>query len=315
MKVAVLLASYNGEQYIREQIDSLLAQTYQDFILLIRDDQSADSTYSIEKEYEKKKAGQIKVFRRDEGTAGSKYNFWELCRLALQTDAAYFMFCDQDDVWNRDKIECTLNRMTRTECEKGNVPILVHTDLRVTDRELNILSDSFISYRALKPQCTSINRLLVQNNVTGCTMMANRALMEKAVRISDTYVDRIALHDWWFAVTASLFGEISFIDAPTVRYRQHGDNVVGATKVNTISFLISRLMGKNHVRETLQLSERQAGVIVECFGPELDLKKREYIKIFSELMSRKKAVRIYYLLKYKILKQGIVQILGELMFI
>ena len=94
---------------------------------------------------------------------------------------------------------------------------------------------------------TAINRLLVQNNVTGCTMMINRPLLEKALKLSN--ISAIAMHDWWFSLVASLFGEISFIDQATIKYRQHGDNVVGATKVNTPSFILQRLRGKNHIHE------------------------------------------------------------------
>ena len=115
MKIAILLASYKGENYIREQIQSLLEQTVTDTKILIRDDQSPDRTFEIEQEFEKNYPDKIKVMRRTEGKGGSKENFWALCQEAVKMDADYFMFCDQDDVWNPDKIEITLKRMQKVD--------------------------------------------------------------------------------------------------------------------------------------------------------------------------------------------------------
>lgn len=201
-----------------------------------------DRTFEIEQEFEKNYPDKIKVMRRTEGKGGSKENFWALCQEAVKMDADYFMFCDQDDVWNPDKIEITLKRMQKVEKKNPKKPVLVHTDLEVVDQNLNSLGASFVRYRALDAKITAINRLLVQNNVTGCTMMINRPLLEKALKLSN--ISAIAMHDWWFSLVASLFGEISFIDQATIKYRQHGDNVVGATKVNTPSFILQRLRGK-----------------------------------------------------------------------
>ena len=313
MKIAILLASYKGENYIREQIQSLLEQTVTDTTIFIRDDQSPDRTFEIEQEFEKNYPDKIKVKRRTEGKGGSKENFWALCQEAVKMDADYFMFCDQDDVWNPDKIEITLKRMQKVEKKNPKKPVLVHTDLEVVDQNLNSLGSSFVRYRALDAKITAINRLLVQNNVTGCTMMINRLLLEKALKLSN--ISAIAMHDWWFSLVASLFGEISFIDQATIKYRQHGDNVVGATKVNTPSFILQRLRGKNHIHEVFHLSSMQAQELLQIYGNELSDNQKPYIEAMAGLEKKNKVARIYTVLHYNMLKQGIVQVIGELLFI
>lgn len=313
MKVAILLASYNGEKFIREQIESLLVQSYQNITIYIRDDGSTDGTYAIEKEYEQQYPNKIFVQQRTEGKGGSKYNFWELCKTAVHTGINYFMFCDQDDVWNNDKVEISLKAMLDMEGKDKTVPVLVHTDLLVVDQKLNALGESFVRYRALNTNCKSINRLLVQNNATGCTMLFNRALLEKALKLQD--LEGMVLHDWWLTLVASVFGNIEFVDIPTIQYRQHGGNVVGATKVNTIPFILKRLVGKNHVRETLQKSSTQAFTLLNTYRDELPEKDRRTITAFADIENQTKLTRIWLLLKYRLLKQGIVQVVGQIVFI
>ncbi len=313
MKILILLASYRGEKYIKDQIQSLLNQTEKNVAILIRDDKSPDRTFEIEQEFQKEYPDRIKLLQRTEGVGGSKENFWALCQEAVNSDADYFMFCDQDDVWNPDKVEITLNRMQEIEQAKPNKPVLVHTDLEVVDQELKVLGESFVRYRALDAHIVEINRLLVQNNVTGCTMMVNRALLEKALKLSD--ISAIAMHDWWFSLVASLFGEISFVDRATIKYRQHGGNVVGATKVNTPAFILQRLKGKNHIHEVFHLSSTQAKELMSIYGDELADSERLCIEAMANIEEKNKIARVCTVLRYQMLKQGVVQVIGELLFI
>ena len=129
MRLAILLGTYNGGRFLREQLDSLFAQTMKDFQLYIRDDGSTDDTMLIVKEYQQLHPNIVKV--EDEGkNLGAKGNFERL--LAL-TDADYYMFCDQDDVWLPDKIEVSFAKMKQMEQRYGDIPLLVHTDLEVVD--------------------------------------------------------------------------------------------------------------------------------------------------------------------------------------
>lgn len=310
MKVAILLASYNGEKFIKEQLDSLLMQTEGDFSLIIRDDGSTDKTFEIEQDYARRYPDKIRAIQNTGTKHGAKYNFWELCKIGIRTDADYFLFCDQDDVWKPDKIRQTLAAMEAAEGQSRGQPVLVHTDLTVVDENLAVLGGSFIRYRNLNPACRSINRLLVQNNVTGCTVMVNRPLLEKAMELTDA--DGMVMHDWWLSLTASLFGQIVFLNTPTVFYRQHGGNVVGATKVNSLKFILRRLREVPSVRKKLYQAARQAASLLETYDESLSEADKALIGTLADIRQRKKAERVYLLIKHRLLKQGWIQIIGQL---
>ncbi len=149
-------------------------------------------------------------------------------RLLEQADAPYVMFCDQDDVWLPDKIEITLAAMRELERQHGaETPLLVHTDLMVVDERLNRLGKSLWLFQCTEPQrLTKLNRLLMQNFATGCTVMINRALRDLAVPVPAEAL----MYDWWLALVATAFGRVAAVEDPTVLYRQHGRNDTGATR-------------------------------------------------------------------------------------
>ncbi len=137
------------------------------------------------------------------------------------------MFCDQDDVWAVDKIETSLNAMKYEEAKAGaDSPLLVFTDLKIADNQMNLLSKSFMAYSHLKGNRTLLRHLLIQNVVTGCTMMINKALSQMSIKSSDE--KNIMMHDWWIALVASSFGKNFFLNLASVTYRQHEKNAIGA---------------------------------------------------------------------------------------
>ena len=138
----------------------------------------------------------------------------------------YMMFCDQDDVWFESKIETAVNLMQKREKGRNNIPILIHSDLSVISASGEEIAESFIRYQGLKINRNRFSQLILINLVTGCTAMINRALAEKSLPMHQDAI----MHDWWFALTASAFGEIAFIDKPLIHYRQHGSNTIGAKK-------------------------------------------------------------------------------------
>lgn len=310
--VAICMATYNGAMYVKEQIESIEQQSYTNWILFIRDDNSTDDTGYIIKEKAKKNPEKIMVIEDDHLQGGSsKKNFAEILKwVSHNYDFNYFMFSDQDDYWLPQKVELSLNKVKKVE-ETYDGPVLIHTDLKVVDKNLNVIGESFIKYRALDPTTKDINHLLVQNNITGCTMCWNKKLND----ILDISDDRVAMHDWWMALAATCFGKIEFIKEPTILYRQHGNNVVGATNVNSLSFIIKRLMGNAHVRETLNMSMVQARAFESYYRDELSKNQQTLVKEFSNLETKSKIEKIKTVLKRGYLKQGLVQIIGEIMFI
>ncbi len=310
--VAICMATCNGETYLRAQLDSILGQTCSNWILFLRDDSSTDGTLAILRQYAAAWPDKICLIGDDSLPGGSaKQNFaaivdWVNSRYSF----AYFMFADQDDVWLDTKIEKSLTLLKQHEHDPAT-PLLVHTDLTVVDQALGVLGESFFAYRALDPHVTDLRRLLIQNNATGCTMLWNRALND----LLDLADPKVAMHDWWITLTACALGKILCLEEPTILYRQHGNNVVGATRVNSLAFIRKRLGNLCHVRQTLRQAVDQAGAFLACHEERLTPEQVRILGLFSTLYSRGKLGRIALVCRESFLKQGWIQILGELLFI
>lgn len=164
--------------------------------------------------------------------------------LLQEANSEYYMFCDQDDIWLPDKIEKTYNRMKILEKSYPGIPLVVHTDLNVVDSNLNMISDSFWRQSKIKPNILrSPNYIGVCNCATGCTMMFN----QKAKEISLPMPDVADMHDWWVTLKTSMEGKVDYVDEALILYRQHGNNVVGARKVN-IKYFIKKI---EHLKITI----------------------------------------------------------------
>lgn len=309
--VAILMAVYNGSDYLNQQINSIIGQSYPHWRLFVRDDGSIDDSVDIIRRYSDADDRICLIEDPSLIGGGSKENFAAIYQYLMTHDSfKYYMFSDQDDVWLPNKIEKSLAACKAIE-ESFSGPVLVHTDLEVVDAELNTLGSSFVSYRALDPGIKDFNHLLVQNNVTGCTALWNKRLNE-ILNLGDS---SIAMHDWWMALVASAFGKISFVDEALIKYRQHEKNVVGATDVNSIQFILKRLAGLNHVRDTFRLSFEQASLFASMFKSELTEEQLNTVLLFCSVERMTKLDRISTLIRHGFLKQGFVQVIGELLFI
>ena len=245
LKIYILMATYNGEKYLSKQLDSLLVQTYGNWKLYIHDDNSSDKTVEIIKEYQNRYPERIVFFDDNVSSGTAKENFTYLLK-CIDDKFDYLMFCDQDDVWLDDKVELTLAKMLEVEKKYPQTDVLIHSDLKVVDADLNIISDSMFEYQNLdiKNQ-ESLEKISMQNIVTGCTMMINKDLYQDAKEIPKEAM----MHDWWIAIVAlKKGGVIKFLDKSTILYRQHGANSVGSKKVN-LSYYLLRLL---KIKEILQ---------------------------------------------------------------
>ena len=310
--VAICMATYNGAKYLAQQLESILDQSYEDWVLFIRDDHSLDASCEIIEKYANTYQDKI-IWINDPTLKGgsASSNFAAILAWANERYRfPYYMFADQDDIWMKTKIEKSLQLMQQNETDRS-VPLLVHTDLMVADQNLKVISDSFFSYRTLNSETKDLRHLLIQNNVTGCTMLWNQALN----CMVDLQKDDVAMHDWWIALTASVFGKILFLQEPTIWYRQHEDNVVGATKVNSLGFILMRLAKYKHVRRSLAMAVKQAGAFLKHYEPILSAEQQSVLSVFSQLSSYPKVARIMIVIREKFLKQGLIQIIGELIFI
>lgn len=287
-RIAILLPTWNGERFLAEQLDSLLAQTYQNFVVVIRDDGSTDGTPALIAQYAAAHPHHIHVLVSDGKNLGASGSFSCLMNYALQhkqllgLERALLMLCDQDDVWVPHKIAVSMQRMQALQQKHPGAPALVHSDLRVVDEQRHLLAPSFVTYQGLEPLRNNFGRMIVSNTVTGCTALLNEELVELACPVPEGAV----MHDWWLALVASAFGHIDYIDEALVEYRQHGRNTIGAReyqKEERGSFL-RRLLQVRH-KGLLTGLGIQAQVFAAIYEPKLTYQQKWLLRIAERLAS------------------------------
>jgi len=241
MKLAILLATYNSGKYLKVQIDSILAQSFADFILYIRDDGSTDDTLLIIDEYLRSFSNII--FLKDDQTG--RFSMGSFMWMLEAVDADYYMFSDHDDYWLENKVQLTLNKMFEVENYEFCKPVIIHTDLKVVDTNLKEVASSFWNYSKINPSLLlSFNFLAVYNLLTGCTMMINK----EARNVSLPHSKFALMHDSWIGLKVmDNGGIIDFIPNQTILYRQHGNNAIGAKEVGTKNYFINKLLSLNKI--------------------------------------------------------------------
>lgn len=267
--IEILMATYNGEEYISEQIDSIIDQTYKNWKLLIRDDGSKDRTLEILKEYEKRDE-RINVLRDNKGNLGFVKNFEELLK---NSSEEFVMFSDQDDCWLENKIEKYIEVLEKLDEEKLRKPLLIHSNSFVCDEKLNILKKNFVDSKAALQY--GENRYFFTYFVQGSTTLINRNLIDLGL----PFLKSVTLHDRYFHLLVEFFGKRVFIDESLTKYRQHKNNEIGAK-----SSIIQKILRKRY------FDEEDRELIVEIkekyrvfFSKEIE----EKIKVYLEVTNRK----------------------------
>lgn len=306
--IDILLATFNGGRFLREQLDSLLRQTEQDFRVLIQDDGSKDETPEILQNYADAHSGKITLVSGKAHEKSPKGNFTSLL---WESTSDYVMFSDQDDVWDEDKIALTLLAMREGEKKYGAAcPLLVHTDLRVSDMELKLIAPSFWRYQKLDGN-PKLSRVLAQNSITGCTMMVNRALAGLVLKAS---AEDMLMHDWWAALCAASMGHILKVDRPTISYRQHGKNQLGATGVDVVRDVKKAAGNEAAMKRRISDTFRQAESFLNCYKDVLPAEDAKTLRRYAALPQKGKAGRTYSLIRYGHLKKGFFRCLGQLYY-
>jgi len=306
--VTILMATYNGERYLREQIESVLQQTYRDWELIIQDDCSSDGTVMIALKYVKQNPDKIKFMKREFPSGSAKNNFFSMLKLAK---SEYVMTCDQDDVWLPTKVEVSMNEMHKLEAEQGsNRPLLVHTDLKVVDDNLSVIAESMFKRQDLDNRRDKLNNILVQNIVTGCTTVVNRALLDMVYESPKEAM----MHDWWFALIACSFGKIGFVDQSTVLYRQHESNEVGAIDARSLRYNLKRLFETKQSMRVVQNTYDQARAFLQIYGDVLKPQLSELVREYSSIPSYGNIWRLQKINKYHFWKAGFARKCGQIFF-
>lgn len=246
--ISILLAVYNGEKYLEEQLNSLMVQTYQDFKVIIRDDLSNDSTVALIKEYQMRFPNKIEILEDNLGNLRSSKSFMQL--LSCSGDCEYVMFCDQDDIWLPNKIELSLNEIKSLEKTKVSIPLLVFSDLTVVNEKLNIIQESFWRYQSLIPKSAfNWKKLLAQNVITGCTIIMNANAKQVCLPFNLPHM----LHDQWIGVNVAKYGKVGFLPEQTILYRQHENNVAGAYRFG-FQYILTKFLHLNSTLSQLKVA-------------------------------------------------------------
>ncbi|PKN12861.1 MAG: glycosyltransferase family 2 protein [Deltaproteobacteria bacterium HGW-Deltaproteobacteria-4] len=304
--IDILLATYNGGAWLDEQIDSLLAQDFLDWRLLVRDDGSTDNTVAILKAWQSRLGDQLIILADDGKNLGPGGNF---ARLLEASTADYIMFCDQDDVWLPGKVSLTLAKMHELEEIHGaETSLLVHTDVRVVDESLNVVADSGDRYRRIDPEKgNAFSRLLLQNISTGCTVMLNRTLRDLALPIPGAAF----MHDHWLSLVASCFGDIAYLPTPTLLYRQHVKNKVGA-QVWNLAHVVRLLFRLPTIRQMMVGNRMQASAFYECYHAILQDRDRELLEAFIHMPEHGLLQKRRNIFKYGFFYAGAIRNIGWL---
>ena len=271
MKITVLLSSYNGEKYIKEQLNSILNQTCDDISIIVRDDGSKDGTVKILESY----AEQEKIKWYSGTNLGCAKSFWHLLCNCEESD--YYAFCDQDDVWDKDKIEIAVSML---EKEDKDIPMLYFSDVRVTDSSLNVISEGMVEKMPV-----TYPHSLIKNIAPGCTYVFNNKAM-KILRKYDCDKYGIDIHDWTAYKIISCFGKVIFDEKPHMNYRQHGSNVIGANKKGFAEFTgaIKRFMNGKMTNSR----EINAQRLEQCYGDMMTEENLKYTRLMAHYREDKK---------------------------
>lgn len=285
-KVQILLATCNGEKYLREQLESLRNQTYGDWECLISDDCSADSTLDIINEYCEMDSRFILVSKGHRYYSAS-YNFLHLLSVS---NADYILFCDQDDYWLSNKVEMLVDKIIEESRGESNIPICVFSDARIVNSNLEpYISDSFQSTLELDAKNVELLDLMTSNVVQGCASVINRKLVEIVVDSSDFAY--FPVYDWFFGAIAKSQGKLVYIPDRLHLYRQHDSNSVGAHKSTIIKWIKNLINSEKECKGGIKEEiKRESWIfargrrILNEFTPrnDCDVKELEYLTSFID---------------------------------
>jgi glycosyltransferase involved in cell wall biosynthesis len=309
--VQIVLATYNGARFLPAQLDSILAQ--QDYFseILVCDDGSTDTTLDVIAQYVSRYPGKIRVVPKKPGQRGAAANFSNLLECST---ADYVLLCDQDDVWDEDKIQSLTARMDELELQHGaGKPLLLHSDLRVVDEQLRQISASLFEYQNLDKNLSSLAGCLCQNSVTGCTVIVNRALIRLALPVAPQAV----MHDWWLALVAAAFGRVEFLDRPFIRYRQHASNTLGAKGwgIRRIAQTVPKAFSRQKAADALRPIIVQADAFSAAYAAKLGHDQQSLARSLGTMPQASPVARLWRAASLRLKKQGLLRTLGMYWFL
>lgn len=300
-RIDILMATYNGGQFLAQQLDSIFNQTFTDFKIIVRDDGSTDDTLDILSNYQQLYPNKIVILQDTLKNLGPCQNFGTLMQ---HSTAPYSAFCDQDDIWLSQKLEKNIALLQAIENEDKQTPCLIFSDMQSIDDNDNLLHSSVWEWLHLHPEYTSLNRLLVQNIPHGCTMLFNKALREITLPLPSEAI----LHDHWLMLTVSLFGKTRFSRETLVQLRSHTGNVTRNIHTSTKAKLEQKLTNLNSnatYEYYIQIRSNQADALLERYGSKISSKQKHMLEQFVLLKHTKGLKRKRILVQNKFYRTSI----------
>lgn len=242
--ILIMMTTYNGEEFLIQQIESICQQSYSNWQLVVRDDGSSEQTLAILNTYAEKDA-RIQVVQNQTDYHGAYPNFWGLVAYCKQLKAYdYYMFADQDDVWDKDKLEVYMDFCS----DKGlNEPLLVYGDMRIIDGDGKVTSNSLEANLGIA--YTNAISTFFAHKVHGCNSFFNRCLFELALPLSPEEPEaKYVSHDNYYTKFAALLGQVYYLPRPMMSYRRYGTNV---TSQHAYDFKLKRILKRLTALEEL----------------------------------------------------------------
>lgn len=300
--VHIMMATYNGERYIAEQIESILKQTYIEWKLFIRDDGSEDCTTRIIQEYMNKYP--MKIFMMESNTIyhEAKRNFAALYEKV--PEAEYYAFCDQDDIWKENKLQECVSYFQRNE---NSIPTLIYHDMYVGTDEQHVIDKPYFEYSGLRlDPDMPFQRTLLYNTIPGCAMLFNDKLRKAVKKIPK----ECNMHDWWMLLCVlALDGNVIYCDEKLSIYRQHAGNEIGvikktpAWKLTLKCFEIFRIkyyLNRNNLLKKERIIQTKA--LCEILCNKISRKNKNVLEEYLKLLKNGRGVSAY----CRARKQGLV---------
>ncbi|WP_304364168.1 glycosyltransferase family 2 protein [Paenibacillus sp. Mc5Re-14] len=289
----MLLSTYNGEQYIDEQILSLIRQEGVSVQILIRDDGSTDNTLGKLEHLKRLYPQQIVIFKGE--NKGVVQSFFDLV-LMSSNEFDIYAFCDQDDVWNKDKLISAVSCLNKLA---DNVPLMYCSATQMVDQRLSPMK----KWPVAPQRPLSHYNALIENVCVGCTMVFNKTTMELVKETPPLNINNVIMHDWWIYLCVSSFGRVVFDPEPRLLYRQHNNNVLGGAGDGWRSKWSKRwnrfLNGKNHY-----ILSKQAKEFADTFQQRFDYQKQQEISEFLSFQSKNIIGRAIYIFRAPFYRQS-----------
>ncbi len=310
--IYIIMCVYNGEKYIKEQIESILHNSITDWRLYISDDGSTDRTYELAAGYAKAYPQKI-ILTTHINAADPSIHFLEKIRdvsMKMQADD-FIMLCDQDDIWYNNKIELTLEHMNHLVVKNSNKkPLLVCTDVEVVNEKKEQLAESFrrMIHYSIKKLDTA--HLLMEHKAQGCTIMINKVLADKIRQLPQV----ITKHDMWLEMIAVTMGKVDYVDEPTMAYRRHAEQYT-AGEMRFWKMVVEQLKHMKEQKYMVYGLAPQTKEFLRIYGQELDGEHKELVETFATLEQQGFWQKRYNIIKYHMWKTGVIRNIGMMILL